>query len=39
MKKIAYESIVFIDNKEDYISGSFGSIKRCKYDKNIYAYK
>lgn len=39
MKKIAYESIVFIDNKEDYISGSFGSIKRCKYDKKIYAYK
>lgn len=39
MKKIDYQNITFIDNKEDYISGSFGSIKRCKYGKNIYAYK
>lgn len=39
MKKIDYENIIFIDNKNDYVSGSFGTIKRCKYGKNIYAYK
>lgn len=38
MKTINYEDLIIID-KDEYSSGSYGTIKKCMYDGKIYALK